>query len=74
MAHAFHKRIEAISGRILENRNVLSLEIEKDATDRAAIDAIHHDIAALQSQMQELVVCHILEMKEFISGKAIMLS
>ncbi len=51
MAHGFHMRIEEISG------------LEKDATDRAAIDAIHRDIAALQSEMQELVVAHIIEMK-----------
>lgn len=63
MAHAFHMRIEGISGEILEKRNALLLEIEKDAADRAAIDALHHDIAALQTQMQELVVGHILEMK-----------
>ena len=63
MAHGFHMRIEEISGRIIEKRDCLLHELEKDATDRAAIDAIHRDIAALQSEMQELVVAHIIEMK-----------
>jgi hypothetical protein len=63
MAHGFHMRIEEISGRIIEKRDSLLHELEKDATDRAAIDAIHRDIAGLQSQMQELVVAHIIEMK-----------
>ena len=67
MAHSFHMQIGDISGQIIGKRNALLREIEKDATDRAAIAAIHHDIAALQSQMQELVVTHILEMKSVMT-------
>ena len=63
IAHDFHMRIGEISSQIITQRNSLLREFEKDATDRAAIDAIHRDIAALQSEMQELVVAHIIEMK-----------
>jgi hypothetical protein len=67
MAHGFHARIGGISGNIIGKRNALLRAIEKDATDRAAVAALHHDIALLQSEMQELVVTHILEMKSVMT-------
>ncbi len=67
IAHDFHMRIGEISGQIIEKRNSLLREFEKDVTDRAAIDAIHRDIAVLQSQMQELVVAHLIEMKTIMT-------
>lgn len=67
MAHTFHMEIEEISGQILKKRNALLHEIEEESTNRVAIDALHYDIAALQSQMQELVVTHILEMKSVMN-------
>ena len=64
LAGEFHQKAIAIGVRTVEQRNKLIEEMAKEHVDRSAIEAIHRDIADRQSQMQQLVVSHLLDMKD----------
>ena len=63
LAHGFHSRIDSLSSTILDRRNALILEIEKDTVDRTVIEAIRTDISKAQAELQQVVVEHFLDMK-----------
>jgi Spy/CpxP family protein refolding chaperone len=67
LALNFHKQEAAIMARIFEQRDRMAEEIARETVDREAIKAIHRDIAVRQSEMQELMVNHILDMKEVMN-------
>jgi Spy/CpxP family protein refolding chaperone len=69
LAMNFHKQEAAIMARIFEQRDRIAEEMARETVDREAIKAIHLDIAARQNEVQELMVNHILGMKEVMNPK-----
>lgn len=67
LAKCFHEKAAIIGRQIVEQRNRLVYEMARETVDRAALDAIHRDIAARQSEVQQLVVGHILDMKQVMT-------
>lgn len=67
LAKNFHEKATAIGEQIVERRNRLVGEMARETVDLAVLDAIHQDIAVRQSKMQQLVVLHILEMKQIMT-------
>ena len=67
LAGTFHEKAALIAGHIVEQRDKLVGEMARETVDRAALDAIHKDIATRQSEMQQLVVGHILDMKQVMN-------
>ena len=68
MAHDFHMTIDALSKRILEERNMIIMEIKKDDPNLEAIDLHHQAISEAQAHIQKLVVQHFLEMKAIMNS------
>ena len=67
LAEKFHNNTQAIGALIVEQRNRLVAEMAKENVSQEAIDAIHGNIGAMQSKIQQLVVSHILEIKNIMT-------
>ena len=67
LAGEFHKQAESIGKHIVKQRNSLVEAMAQELVDKSVIDAIHRDIAERQSVMQQLVVSHLLEMKDLMT-------
>jgi len=67
LVREFHEKVAAIRGKGIEQRDRLVEAMAQETVDRATIDAIQRNIAARQSEMQQLVVNHILSMKEVMN-------
>lgn len=67
LARGFHEKAATISKEIVEQRNRLVDEMTRETVDMDTLDAIHEDIAVHQNTMQQLVVLHILDMKQIMN-------
>ena len=67
LAEKFHNDTRVIGTLIVEQRNRLVVEMAKEKVAQDILDAIHRDIAVMQSKIQQLVVSHILEMKNVMT-------
>ena len=67
LAEKFHNETKAIGALIVEQRNKLLIEMGKDTVAQGILDAVHRDIAIMQSKLQQHVVSHILEMKDVMT-------
>ena len=64
LAKDFHQKAAILRDSIVEDRNRLVDAMAQVPVDMGELDAIRADIAAGQSKMQQLVMLHILDMKE----------
>ncbi|MDR2892532.1 MAG: periplasmic heavy metal sensor [Deltaproteobacteria bacterium] len=67
LAKDFHAKAEVIGRQIVEQRDSIVVEMAREIVDSAALDAIHQDISTRQSEMQKLVVGHVLDMKQVMT-------
>jgi Spy/CpxP family protein refolding chaperone len=67
LAKDFHAKAQRIGTQIVEQRDRLVGEMAQETIDSAALEAIHQDISTRQSEMQKLVVGHVLDMKQVMT-------
>ena len=67
LAQDFHSQMDAVAAKILNDRSRLVDAMAKEQPDMAAIDEIHKDIFTNQSAMQNVVLAHILDMKNVMN-------
>ncbi len=67
LAKNFHEQVNTLAGEIAAKRNRLMDEIARETVYMATLDKIYKDIATSQGKMQQLVMLHILDMKEIMT-------
>jgi Spy/CpxP family protein refolding chaperone len=67
IAEDFHQTIEKLSSEVQEKRDAMMALMERDDVDLKEIDTVRHDIWSLQSQIQQIVFEHILQMKKMLT-------
>jgi Spy/CpxP family protein refolding chaperone len=69
IAGDFHQTIARLSNEVQEKRSVMLSLMEKDGVDMNQIEIVRHDIGSLQSQIQQIVFEHILQMKKLLTSE-----
>ena len=67
IAGDFHQAIRRLSHEVQDKRSVMMSLLERDDVDLNKIEAVRHDIGSLQSQIQQIVFEHILQMKKILT-------
>lgn len=60
----FHEKTAVLREQIMTHRRQLVDEMAKDTIDHESLNVIHNEISAGQSKLQQLVMQHILDMKQ----------
>jgi Spy/CpxP family protein refolding chaperone len=63
----FHRTMGKLSNEVQEKRTVMMSLMERDDVDLHQLETVRHDIWALQSQIQQIVFEHILQMKKMLT-------
>lgn len=63
----FHRTIGTLSNEVQGKRTVMMSLMERDDVDLHQLETVRHDIWALQSQIQQIVFEHILQMKQILT-------
>ena len=67
IAGDFHQAIRRLSHEVQEKRSVMMALLERDDIDLSKIEIVRHAIGSLQSQIQQIVFEHILQMKKILT-------